>query len=95
VTDLKRRLHNAGGRIDLAELCWEAEARIIALEADIIQIEKVSDFNVDRVKELEKALRRIGSMEAFELARAVDGTGPDAELLARIEYARKAVGETA
>jgi hypothetical protein len=47
----------------------------------------------NHIFKLETALWRLGSMEAFEISRGVNPV-QDAELIARIEYARKAVGKT-
>jgi len=41
----------------------------------------------DRIRELEGALARLGSVEAFTVSRSID-KDRDAELLARIDYAR-------
>ena len=45
-----------------------------------------------RIEELEAVIKRLGSMEAFDIARGVN-KATDGELSARIDYARKALSD--
>ena len=47
---------------------------------------------VKRIAELEAKLKRLGSSEAFDVARSIDKER-DAELIARMDYANEALGE--
>jgi hypothetical protein len=48
--------------------------------------------NNARINQLEAALERLGSSEAFECGRALNSKR-DAELIARMDYARKVFGK--
>ncbi len=72
-------------------------ARLIREKAK--EIERRENARIDNIKlkeriaALEDALKRLGSMEAFNQSRWIDDT-TDRELKARIEYAEQALKET-
>lgn len=46
----------------------------------------------DEIDRLMKVIDRLGSVEAFEMSRAIDESNPcDKELLARIDFARQGI----
>ena len=48
-----------------------------------------------RIERLEKALKRLGDMEAFTVSRVITAHPGDKELIARVDFARAALeGET-
>lgn len=79
---------------DVGRLEFDDEGRLTfegnTTEAAEIFFLGVIRTNNERMKDLEIAMERLASMEAFLLSRAMDPKNPaDAELLARIEFAQK------
>jgi len=66
--------------------------RIAALEAALIEAERDWEQERRNFRELQATIRRLGSPEAFDVARSID-KDRDAELVARMDYANEALGE--
>jgi len=73
--------------LPLTKTAYEIADRVLALPTT----NQWRDIASARIEALEAALRRLGSMEAFTLARTIDKDS-DAELLARIDFARDVLG---
>lgn len=66
---------------------------LITKEAANLAISAYDDIQylINRVRKLEKALERIGSMKAFLMAHRLDDNLEAQELIARIDFAREAL----
>ena len=66
--------------------------KLVKLQTKLKRRKLWIDGATDRIAELEAKLKRLGSSEAFDVARSIDKER-DAELIARMDYANEALGE--
>ena len=72
---------------DIKSRIEELEARVAELEKECNQFSSTWDIQQAEIKQLKGMLDRLGSNEAFDVARSFNHPQDD-ELIARMEYAR-------